>query len=266
MRGNEVLQYVKSFTEVRFDRQFDRTTGCICHQSTHSGELFDLFVRTTGSGIRHHKDVVIFVKSGKKCLCDLIIGLFPSLDNRFVTFFLGQKTTTEVSGNIFNGAFCFCKNLFLCCRHFHIGNRYRHRCSCRIFITERLDRIQCLRCLCSTMIIDTFLKDLFQLFLSYMKINFQFKEILILASIYESQVLADDLIENETSQCGLNDTGFHLTVFIDSLTFYFNLCMQGNLMIFISNDCFVHVLECFSFAFCTRTLLCQVIDTKDHIL
>ena len=116
------------------------------------------------------------------------------------------------------------------------------------------------------MIIDTFLKDLFQLFLSYMEINFQFKEILILASVYESQILTDDLIENETSQRGLNDTGFHFAVFIDSLTFYFNLCMQGNLMIFVSNDCFVHVLECFSFAFCTRTLLCQVIDTKNHIL
>ena len=29
------------------------------------------------------------------------------------------------------------------------------------------------------MIIDTFLKDLFELFLSYMEIDFQFKEVLI---------------------------------------------------------------------------------------
>ena len=58
------------------------------------------------------------------------------------------------------------------------------------------------------MIIDTFLKDLFQLFLSYMKINFQFKEILILASIYESQVLAEMCIRDRPSAGG-NEASFH---------------------------------------------------------
>ena len=36
MSGDEVLQYVKTFTEVRLDRKFDGVTGCICHQSSHT--------------------------------------------------------------------------------------------------------------------------------------------------------------------------------------------------------------------------------------
>ena len=64
MCGHEVLKYIKTFTEVRLDRQLDRTTGCICHKSTHTGKLFDLFIGTTGSGVSHHEDVVVFIKSG----------------------------------------------------------------------------------------------------------------------------------------------------------------------------------------------------------
>ena len=31
---------------------------------THTSQLFDLFIRTTGSGVSHHEDVVVFIKSG----------------------------------------------------------------------------------------------------------------------------------------------------------------------------------------------------------
>ncbi len=46
---HEVLQNVKTLTEVRFDRQLDSLTCCISHQTTHTGKLFDLLVRTTGT-------------------------------------------------------------------------------------------------------------------------------------------------------------------------------------------------------------------------
>jgi len=44
-------------------------------------------------GIRHHEDVVVFIKTFQKHFCKLIIGLFPCLNNFFVTFFLCDKTT-----------------------------------------------------------------------------------------------------------------------------------------------------------------------------
>ena len=36
MSRDEVLQYIKTFTEVRLDRKFDGMTSCICHQSSHT--------------------------------------------------------------------------------------------------------------------------------------------------------------------------------------------------------------------------------------
>ena len=63
MRRHEVLQYVQTFTEVGLDGQLDRTTGCIRHQTTHTCQLLDLLVGTTGTGVRHHEDVVVFIQT-----------------------------------------------------------------------------------------------------------------------------------------------------------------------------------------------------------
>ena len=66
MSGDEVLQYVQTFSEVGLDGQLDGTAGCISHQTTHTGKLFDLLIGTTGTGICHHEDVIVFIKAGQQ--------------------------------------------------------------------------------------------------------------------------------------------------------------------------------------------------------
>ena len=174
MRRHEVLQYIKTITEVGFDRQLDCSTGCISHQTTHTSKLFDLFIRTTGSGIRHHEDVVVFIKTFQKHFCKLIIGLLPCLNNFFVTFFLCDKTTFVLFCNsVYCILSCFDHCRFLWWNR-HIGNGYGHRCSCGIFVTHSFYSIQNFCCLGSTMDIDYFFKNLFVLFLGNKEIYFQF--------------------------------------------------------------------------------------------
>ena len=55
--------------------------------------------------------------------------------------------------------------------------------------------------------IDDLLQDLLQLLLAYVEVYFQLQEVLGIASVYESQILRQDLIEDETSQSGLYRTG-----------------------------------------------------------
>ena len=54
--------------------------------------------------------------------------------------------------------------------------------------------------------IDDLLQDLLQLLLAYVEVYFQLQEVLGIASVYESQILRQDLIEDETSQSGLYRT------------------------------------------------------------
>ena len=116
-------------------------TGCIGHKSTHTSQLFDLFIRTSGSGVRHHVDVVILVKAGKQIVSQLIIRLFPGIDNFFITLFLRDQTTSEVLGNLVNGRLSVRNQLRFALRHSHIGNGYSHGRSRRILITDCLDII-----------------------------------------------------------------------------------------------------------------------------
>ena len=160
MCGDEVLKYVKTFTEVGLDREFDRVTGRIRHESSHTGKLLDLLIGTTGSGVRHHEDVVVFIKTCQKVMCQLVIGCFPYIDNFFVTLFLCDKTTAEVLSDTVNGSFCICEELLLCCRDSHIGNGYGHSGSCGELVTDRLDIVQGDRCLDRSVCIDDFLEDL----------------------------------------------------------------------------------------------------------
>ena len=63
MSGDEVLQYIKTFTEVGLNRKFDGVTSCICHQTTHTSQLFDLLIRSSRTRVSHHKDVVVLIKT-----------------------------------------------------------------------------------------------------------------------------------------------------------------------------------------------------------
>ena len=62
--------------------------------------------------------------------------------------------------------------------------------------------------------IDDLLQDLLQLLLAYVEVYLQLQEVLGIASVYESQILRQDLIEDETSQSGLYRTGNGLALCI----------------------------------------------------
>ena len=74
-------------------------TCCIGHKSSHTCKLFDLLIGTTGSGVSHHEDVVIFVQTGQQIMGKLIVCYLPCIDYFFITFFLCDKTTAEVLCN-----------------------------------------------------------------------------------------------------------------------------------------------------------------------
>ena len=241
-------------------------TGCICHKSTHTGKLFDLFIGTTGSGVSHHEDVVVFIKSGKKCMSKLIISLLPGINNLFVTLFLSNKTTFVVLGDLIYSILCSLDHLRLLRRHGHIGNRYGHGSSCRILVTHSLDRVQNLSSLGCPVSINNFFKDLFQLFLTNQEVNLKEKLISRNASVNKSKILWQDLIEQETSQCRLYITCESTSIRHNLAAADKNLGLQGNYLVLICQNCFVNALEELAFALVSRSFLGQIVDTKDHIL
>ena len=135
-------------------------TGGIRHQSSHTCQLLDLLIRTTGSGVSHHVDVVVLIQAGQQVMCQLIIGGLPCLDNLFVALFLSDKSAAVVFRNAVHSCLCFLNQLGFALRHGHIGNRNGHGRPGGIFITNGLDIIQGNGCLGCAVYVNDLLKNL----------------------------------------------------------------------------------------------------------
>ena len=81
-------------------------TGGIRHQSSHTCQLLDLLIRTTGSGVSHHEDVVVLIQASQQIVGQLIVRLLPGIDHLFITLLLGDKTAAEVLGDPVHSGLC----------------------------------------------------------------------------------------------------------------------------------------------------------------
>ena len=98
MGGDEILQHGKTFTEVRSNRTFDNLTGRLGHQSTHTRELLDLVLVTSGSGINHHEEWIclflafVELEFAVKGVGDVVTGTGPNIDDFLVALAVGDHT------------------------------------------------------------------------------------------------------------------------------------------------------------------------------
>ena len=88
--------------------------------------------------------------------------------------------------------------------------------------------------------INNLLQNLFDLFLSNMEINFQLQSILRGTAVYKSQILRNNLIENQKTKCCLDKSGYFCSVSHSCLTVYINILMKCNLSILIRKQCLIH--------------------------
>ena len=99
-----------------------------------------------------------------------------------------------------------------------------------------------------------------------MEVNLQLQLVALDASVHKSQILRDNLIENEASNGRLYNTGLLRSVRHLSCHSHLNLGVERYLLVLVGQDCLVHALERHALALHARSLLGQVVDTKDHIL
>ena len=268
--GDEVLEYVKTLTEVRLDRELDGTSGCIRHESTHTSKLLDLLIGSTGSGISHHEDVVVCIESAEKILGQLIIGLLPGIDYLLVTLLLGNETTTIVTCDLVNDSLCVCQQLLLARRNGHIRDGYGHRRDGGLLIAHRLDVIQGEGSLGSAMYVHDSLQNLLKILLLYDEVNLRKNLVARNRTIHEAEILWDDLIENQTTYRSIHNALDDLLAAIlrlyDLADSALDQGVHRDVAILLCEDRLVDALEEHTLVWLTRTRLCNIVDTEYHIL
>ena len=133
--GDEVLEYVQTFTEVRGDRRFDDGAIRLRHQTTHTSQLTNLCRRTTRTGVGHHVDAVegnlllfltVTVNHGfglqviHHRFGYTIVRRSPDIDNFVVAFARGDQTRLELFLNLSNFRFRFADDFVFFLRDDHV--------------------------------------------------------------------------------------------------------------------------------------------------
>ena len=99
-----------------------------------------------------------------------------------------------------------------------------------------------------------------------MEVYFQLQLILRNGAVNESKVLRNDLVKDETSYSRLDDTGLYCAVGHGAAYPYLYPAVESNHMVLVSQDGLVYALENAALTRRSRSLLGQVVNTKNHIL
>ena len=123
MGRDEVLQHRQTFLKVRKDRVLDDLTAFgtgflrLGHQTTHTGKLTDLLLRTTGTGIQHHVNRVEALVVGRNGLHQDVgqfgVDVCPDINYLIVTFVVGNDTHIIVVDDLFHFIVTFLYERFL---------------------------------------------------------------------------------------------------------------------------------------------------------
>ena len=105
-------------------------------------------------------DIIVFIKTGEKLLCKLLIDRLPCLKHSLIALFFSTQTATEVHFDLINRLLSLFKHLLFLCRHGHIGNGNRHRSYGRIVISGSFDKVKHFCSTYCTMCIDNAFEDL----------------------------------------------------------------------------------------------------------
>ena len=255
MGRDEVLEHGHTLFEVRDNRVLDVGT-CIgragfhrlSHNTTDTGELFDLTGVTTGTGVHHHvhgvESLVRLSHMLHNDLGQLLIDIFPSINGLTITLIVTDETVDVVEVEFIDGRVTFGYELLTFLRNDDIIEVEGQTALESAVVTEVLDVVEELSCTSDTACLDDVGDD-------RLDRTFLHEHVLI------ADLLGHVLVDNDTTRGGLDqfavDTHFHFGV---------DVCpsfVEGD-------DGFLFGVEGETFTFCARAFLRDIIETEDHIL
>ena len=197
---NEILEDVKTLTEVRLDRYLHGTSVGREHKSTHTCKLTHLGHVTSRTGVGHHLDRIVSVEATLKGCDDILGGLLPDLDDVVVTLFLGELTSHEGTVNVCNLLLCLCDEGVLFIRNSNVGDGDGDSCLGGILVAHALDIVENLSGNREAVLFDTAVNDVAELLLTAGEVDLKIEELVGVGTVNVAEILRDGLVEDEASE------------------------------------------------------------------
>ena len=260
---DKILQHRKSLFKVRQNRVFNNlTTLCtgflrFSHQTTHTRQLTNLLLRTTGTRIKHHvyrvKALIVRRNSLHQNIRQLRVDMCPNINNLIVTFVVGNETHIIVIDHLLYFVIPFLNQCLFLFRDNNITQVEWQTALEGHLITEVLDSVKEIGSLRHTTHLNYITNNITKRFLRDNRID--------IASFRRN-----NLVHNNTSDRSLTHYIHNITILVNILHDYFYRSMDIHLTLVIRNQCLFRSVESQTFTFSTGTQLGNIIQTKNHIL
>ena len=273
MAGNKVFQNRQAFTEVRLNRPVNDTSGRISHQTTHTGQLFDLVNTAAGAGIGHHGNRIKFIRcvSFFQQVCYIIRRLVPDFNNFLITFIVRHQTAAVHGFRLVNLFFRSLDNFLLSRWYMDIGYCDGNTGIAGIIIAHFLHNIQYIG---SAQIAEKLMRFgnqlaqfLFGDQLTQMPVFFT--GFFVFPFAEEAQFLRQFFIINCIADGGFDQAHAFVFRLLNNICIGNqdpDFCLQIKIFMIISHQGFMQTAVAIAFPFCAGTLNRHVIRAQNHIL
>ena len=245
---DKILQHRQTFLKVRKNRVFNNlTTFCttflrFCHQTTHAGQLTNLFFRTTGSRIHHHIDrvetIIISSQLLHQCIGQLAVNMCPSINNLVITFVVGNEPHVIVVHNLFNFVITFFHQRLFFRWDQNVSQVEGQTTFESHIITQILDIIQELSRTGNTTSLDHLTDDITESFFTQYFINI-------------TDFFRNKFIDHQTPDRSFDHFLNRITFLIYVVHIYFDRSMDIHFLFIICDRCFFRSIENKTFTLCS---------------
>ncbi len=261
---DKVFQHRQTFLEVRQNRVLDNlatfSSGLLRfrHKTTHTGQLTNLVLRTTGTRIKHHEHrVETLVSLGHllhKHVGKTRIHMRPDIDNLVVAFVVGDETHRIVVHHFLNLLVTLLHNLLLFRRDDNVTEVERQTATECHVVTHVLDVVKELGRTGDTAFLDNLADDVTQRFLGNQLVHI-------------ADFLGDELIEEYTANRSVLDKTTHgIALLVNIINHHAYRGMKCYTTFVIGNLCLFGSVEFRAFTFRTLAELCDIVKTEHHVL
>ncbi len=150
--GQEEFTYVQTFTEAGVDGHLDDrghklarpgfTVTGTCHQTTHAGQLGEVLLVASGTGLTHHENRVFPGHVVHQFICDLVLDVIPHLVQAGFPFGQRQQTLLLHLLQGFGLRTAFIHVLLLVRGNLDVGQRHGDAGCSRVLESHGLDLVQ----------------------------------------------------------------------------------------------------------------------------
>ena len=260
---DKVFEHRHSLLKIGENGVFDGRTSVgtrllgLCHQTTHTSELSNLVCTTTGSRVEHHEDGIETLVGLGHLLHEnvfyVLVHFAPSVDNLMVTLVFGDETQLIVRGNLFYVIMASLHDGLLLLRDNNIGEVEGESAFVSLAVAQILDTIEELAGTSHTDALDDGGNEVAEsAFLYYL--------------IEIAHLVRNNLVDNDTSDGGLNDVADRKPVKVEVIYQHTNGSMHINAPFIVGDDGFFRSVESQTRTLCSGTKLCDIVETEHHIL